>query len=807
MRVALLVHGLPPHAVTGVETHTAALALALARQGIQVEVFAPRYMAGLAAYAQRREERRLHGVSWAVTWFHAEPQAAERDLAAAVGAFLDRERPDVVHFQHLLRLGLGAIEEVTTRGIPCLYTAHDFYPIHSAYTLLRPDGESFEPGDLESQARTDRALAFLGTLPHLGDPHGTVMREQLGDAAWATLRGILEGERTQGLDEARCAVAARGEVFRRGFACFDRRFATSRHLARTLSAELGRAVDVRPSGIDTVPFTGAEAPRIEDRPLRFGFVGGMLQHKGAHLLLEAFADLPEGEAELHLYGDSGDRVYVDRVHARAREVGAHWHGAFQPRRLPEVLASIDVLLVPSLWVENAPFVIREAFAARRTVVVSDTPALRESVREDVDGLLVKQGDVAAWNGTMRRFLDEAFLLDRLTGGITDPVAIDTEAADYAATYTELVAEAEDRAARPALPLHVEAFADRVEALGRLGTRELFDRVVSGLEVLGTRMGLTSDPRAFLASAVGRGSRLRDAEVEASRTQDWLRKSVRSLETARAELERRSGWYAEQLAELERRVGWYEEQVRAAELDQEAVERERDWLRETCDARDAERRELRDRLGNVRKAVEALRAERDWLEALQETRTKEMHSLRERLVASAPRPRLTESAPDATGDAATTDDVATIEGAFGALHDELNALADHETWMRRELSRLVRGLSEGAPDLMSAPQLEPADIDGALQRGHTELARLIEELTWRRGEMKAVQRASEGWLGRLTTARIAHRTRRWDLPTSARPDAKAPSPVEPESLSEAARNESNLSESNLSGSNQSEQANA
>ena len=55
MRLALVANGLPPHARTGVETHAANLAGALARAGIEVEVFAPRPLEGLAPYAQRRE--------------------------------------------------------------------------------------------------------------------------------------------------------------------------------------------------------------------------------------------------------------------------------------------------------------------------------------------------------------------------------------------------------------------------------------------------------------------------------------------------------------------------------------------------------------------------------------------------------------------------------------------------------------------------------------------------------------------------------------------------------------------------------
>ncbi|MCB9913645.1 MAG: glycosyltransferase [Planctomycetes bacterium] len=68
--------------------------------------------------------------------------------------------------------------------------------------------------------------------------------------------------------------------------------------------------------------------------------------------------------------------------------------------MPALLAAADVVAVPSLWPENAPFVIREAFAAGRPVLASDTPALRESVSDGVDGRLLPQGDVAAWRAAL-----------------------------------------------------------------------------------------------------------------------------------------------------------------------------------------------------------------------------------------------------------------------------------------------------------------------------------------------------------------------------------------------------------------------
>ena len=56
MRVCLLSHALTPYELTGVENHTAQLAAALARQGLEVQVFAPCPAEGTWRLAQRLEE-------------------------------------------------------------------------------------------------------------------------------------------------------------------------------------------------------------------------------------------------------------------------------------------------------------------------------------------------------------------------------------------------------------------------------------------------------------------------------------------------------------------------------------------------------------------------------------------------------------------------------------------------------------------------------------------------------------------------------------------------------------------------------
>jgi GT2 family glycosyltransferase len=113
--------------------------------------------------------------------------------------------------------------------------------------------------------------------------------------------------------------------------------------------------------------------------------------------------------------------------------------------MPGILEDIDVLVVPSTWIENAPFIIREAFAAGVPVIASNLGGMAEMVRDGVDGLLFPAGDPAALAAAVRRLIDEPDLLARLRAGIRRPMAIEQDAAWLREVYVRAGAK-ERRAA-------------------------------------------------------------------------------------------------------------------------------------------------------------------------------------------------------------------------------------------------------------------------------------------------------------------------------------------------------------------------
>lgn len=550
MRICLVAHGFPPVERTGVEGYTRSLAEALTRAGHRVEVFVPRRDPVLADLALRREERDGYAINWLTT--NQSPETPRQalvmpEVTRAFAAFLERERPEIVHFQHLLKLGLGLVEAARERGIPCVYTAHDYFAVCHRYTLLRPDLTHCDVrGDARACARCDLALSHLNEQPGLGDYHMGAFESQLAPAAWARLEGILSdrleehglaGDAFEGLaTERRELDRLRAETFAR----FDLVLAPSRYLMGELErGGLPRErLAFQPYGFQCTDLAPLAPPAARaGRPVRFAFLGGIAKHKGVHVLLEAFARLPRG-AELSIWGYSSDRVHVEAMRTRCGAVGALWRGPYEREALPAILGEVDVVVVPSVWVENWPLVIHEAFAAHRPVLTSRLGALPECVREGVDGLLFAPGDPEDLARVMRRCVEEPDLLSTLVGGIRPVRTIETEAAELVARYQELLKAARTSQVRGELPVSLKEPLRRHEELSALPARELFMRVLSGLDDLREDWAVElgeADALELLALGLGEGSEAQDRLREARNEIAWLRTKKEELDEGREEL--------------------------------------------------------------------------------------------------------------------------------------------------------------------------------------------------------------------------------------------------------------------------------
>jgi glycosyltransferase involved in cell wall biosynthesis len=605
MRIALLVHAFPPRSMTGVEVYSEALARAFAVLGHEVEVLACERERGALHLKQQREQRDGWGVTWLTLSEGLDDEGQRRQApggVAACGRWLDREQPDVLHVQHFLGLGAAVIDEARRRGIPVVFTAHDAFAICDEYTLLGPDMRAVLASDRQALARCRLGRGVLDQ--YLGAHDGWLLP---GDDSLPVRRELEEvmGETSERVDQLACAIdgqlRARLEAVDRA----DHVEAPTAFLAqKLLSAGLHSKVHVRACGIPPVPVPSRSS--VPHSPLRALYLGGYFEHKGVHVLLEAMNGLQD-ELQLTLRGCHGSSDYIGQLQGLAGDLGVHVGGAFTREELGGLFASADLLVLPSLWVENAPFVIREAFAAGVPVFASDTPALRESVRDGVDGRLLPQGDVSAWREALRVAASDREQINKLKAGVQSPKGIEQDASELLEIYQGLVARAQGAAHKRTerLPEHLRGFAQRHGELEGLSGRELLVRAVQGLQKLASSRGVPLPELEGAVEMLASNHRLRERLAEGQRASEWREQLVEDRARALGHAESLREQAHERASSESQRADWQtqvadegRETLRAARAELELSERTcQEWLAQ---------------LEEAQQAGDSLRKESDWL---------------------------------------------------------------------------------------------------------------------------------------------------------------------------------------------------
>lgn len=114
--------------------------------------------------------------------------------------------------------------------------------------------------------------------------------------------------------------------------------------------------------------------------LKIGFAGAIAKHKGLHILIDAISRSANKEnIELHYAGRFDNNTYRERIEASIRTIHSRYHGLLTEAQMQDFIDQIDVIAVPSLWPENQPQIIWEAFARMKPVITSSSPGAAELV--------------------------------------------------------------------------------------------------------------------------------------------------------------------------------------------------------------------------------------------------------------------------------------------------------------------------------------------------------------------------------------------------------------------------------------------
>ncbi|HAJ37855.1 MAG TPA: glycosyl transferase family 1 [Chloroflexi bacterium] len=421
MRIVLPVHHFPPRYSAGAELYTYRLARWLLEHGHEVEVITIEAIDCGSSTQINAKHDWYDGIPvWRLSFnLIAAPQRRlwEFDnelLGKWFDDYFERQRPDLAHFQAGYLLGVAPLFAAAGRQIPTLLTLHDYWYLCPQHTLQRSDGAlcATVPDDPAVCAR----CRLWGNEPYA----------RVGYRLPPTLRRLIENLPV-GADSK--LMKLRRERLRAALASVAMVIAPSQFMRRQMQHLVApdRLVFSR-IGIDTTQLN--QLVKRGGDTVRFGYLGQVAQHKGVHVLVDAFQRLSveTQSAELHIWGgDEASPAYGQRLRKVAQDnPQIVFHGRYDNRRLPEILEGFDYLVAPSVWYENCPLTILEAYAASIPVICSDHGGLAELVEPGKDGLIFRPGDAADLAQAMQRVVDDADLNRRLQEGARQRNVLDID---------------------------------------------------------------------------------------------------------------------------------------------------------------------------------------------------------------------------------------------------------------------------------------------------------------------------------------------------------------------------------------------
>jgi glycosyltransferase involved in cell wall biosynthesis len=326
-------------------------------------------------------------------------QCAKPELVSA----LRRALPTgvrTVNFHHFLHFGIGAVRSIAEEAdIVTLLTLHELLSIchHHGQMITKPS---------HNLCREATPTACVACFPEYTRQEFAMRRRAFLDS-YQPLDGFISpshflAERyvAWGLDRERLAVVENGLLNRE------------------------TANNSRRGG-----------------PFVFGFFGQINPFKGVETILRAAEAISrmEGLADqvrIRIHGNviGQPAKFVDRLMKLVETLPClSYLGPYDNTEVYRLMSACDYVVVPSVWWENSPMVIQEAYSAGRPVICTGIGGMAEKVVDGVSGLHFRVNEHSDLVAVIQQAADEK-VLARLQAGIPRVMGSRSMAVKYLQAY-------------------------------------------------------------------------------------------------------------------------------------------------------------------------------------------------------------------------------------------------------------------------------------------------------------------------------------------------------------------------------------
>lgn len=352
LKILKVIHGFPPDFMAGSEVYSATLVKELSLRGHNVFVFTRIENEFLKPYAiydevikyKKCNPIHIRRVNKPKDYLYRD-KFLDTNIEQAFLEYINEVKPDIVHFGHLSHLSINLISIAKSLGKKVVFTLHDFWLFCVKGQLINQDNEICLNPSVQNCQKCS--------------PYKPEIKE---------VEQIFKA-----MDKVREQIDI---------------FISPSHTVRDFFIQLGipeSKIIYQKYGFDKQAIKYKKRIFRKNSKIRFGFMGRIIPSKGISVLLNAFRDLPNDD--LYIYGS----VAKSQMRFLELQKNVKFMGSYDNSEVDKILDFIDILIVPSVWLENSPLVIQEAFLSGVIVITSNIGGMKELVGNN-DGFLFEIGD-------------------------------------------------------------------------------------------------------------------------------------------------------------------------------------------------------------------------------------------------------------------------------------------------------------------------------------------------------------------------------------------------------------------------------
>lgn len=323
--------------------------------------------------------------------------------------------PDIIHIHTTESLCGSIIKIAREKGLPVVVDIHNYWYLCHQINLIGDDRNlctDFKEGERCVSCSVSQVVPRIGWM-YVGYLRNTVVGKLVDPIAWKVYKLIKEQHKRKNIQKRNSLEMAILYKRRRDF------FVSELNLVDAIIFPSKRTFDIysrykvhNKNSIILFPINKSylyikpkKPDMIKDRKrIRFGYIGAISPHKGVHLIIDAVERLKEfrDSFEVYIYG-GGDVSYIDKLKGLAPS-NVFFKGRYSPEYLQEVLNSIDIGIVPSIWEECFGIVLNELKLSKTPIIGSKIGGIEEQIAHGINGYLFTPGDSLELAGYMMEFI-------------------------------------------------------------------------------------------------------------------------------------------------------------------------------------------------------------------------------------------------------------------------------------------------------------------------------------------------------------------------------------------------------------------